>query len=185
MDNILFVLGPTNCGKTTVINKLTTDSSIFYPVLVGKKLRAMFPPEFFDGQAAPAKTDDLAFKLMCEGVDEALSLGKIPVIDGQPRNAVQYDLCSKFFGNHNDYFCCFVNLWASRDVRLARATFRDGNDSSKLKLSLDRMDSDVLILYDIISRLHAGGECIFTFDTGIDDYFVKIIESLRSISFIK
>lgn len=163
---ILFIMGPTNCGKTTVINKLENSNRIhgFYPVLVGKKLREMYPPDYFDGQAAPAKTDDIAFKLMCDGINDGFSFGKIPVVDGQPRNQVQLELCEEYF---KLYDCKIVMLWAPKNIRIERAKNRD-NDPAKLKLSMDRMDGDSITLFDLWMQM--------------SNYDTKVVNTNRDIN---
>lgn len=143
-------MGATNSGKTTMIEQL---SDVYYPVMVGRELRKRFPPDYFDGQAAPAKTDELAFQIMCEGIQEAHDKAMIPIVDGQPRNQVQLEWCKRDFIDRDGMFeCKFIHLWAPREIRVARAKARD-TDEAKLKLSMDRMDGDVLTLYDLWLQL--------------------------------
>lgn len=144
-------MGATNCGKTYLIDRLSEELN-FFPVVVGKKLREMYPPDYFDGQAAPAKTDEIAYKLMVEGIEEGFAAGAIPVIDGQPRNQVQLGWCSENYFDNPEYDCKIVHLWAPRDVREERAKNRD-SDPAKLKLSMDRMDGDAITLYDLWLQL--------------------------------
>jgi hypothetical protein len=172
ITNILFILGATNSGKTTFINEVCKNESKwfkkgFHPIVIGQKLRKMFPPEYFEGQGAPAKTDEIAFKLMMEGINEAISLDKIPVIDGQPRNQRQLEWCTESLFSKNN--CIFCHLWAPRETREMRAKKRD-SDPGKLKLSMERMDSDSIILYDIWCHLTSKSYNTFIIDTSQSNY---------------
>jgi len=174
---VVFIMGATNCGKTTLINSLEE----YYPVVVGKKLREMFPPEYFDGQAAPAKTDEIAFRLMVEGIDEAHQLGKIPLIDGQPRNQVQLGWCEANYFDNQLYDCKIMHLWAPRDIRVQRAEKRDKDDPSKLKLSMDRMDGDSIILYDLWLQLSMNYiDNMKVFNTSKEGYIDDIRRFIKS-----
>ena len=164
-------MGATNCGKTTLIDQL---SDTFHPVVVGKVLRKMYPPDYFEGQAAPAKTDEIAFNIMCDGIKEAHEKGKVPLIDGQPRNQVQLEWCCRDFINNN-YDCRIIHLWAPREERVRRAEKRD-SDPAKLKLSMDRMDGDVLTLYDLWLQLQRTHADMMVADTTTDTYVEEIIE---------
>lgn len=179
MAIIGFVLGSTNSGKTTLINKLC-ERKLFFPVIIGQKLRELYPPEFFEGQAAPAKTDNIAFEIMCDGIKEAHNNRMIPIVDGQPRNHVQYELCKKYFDDRQ-YNCKFINLWASKDIRVSRARNRD-IDENKLKLSMERMDNDSIMLYDIVSRLHIDDYDIRHFNSETLYYNIEIEKFLEDIT---
>jgi hypothetical protein len=173
MKTILFILGPTNCGKSTLINKME-KSGVFYPVLIGKILRAKYPPEYFEGQAAPAKTDNDAWSIMVDEINSAHNSCKIPMIDGQPRNSVQYQWCVRDYFNNPEYDCKFIKLWASREERVRRAKLRD-TDEAKLALSMRRMDDDVLVLEDIVSKLQLNFPTSFLLvNTELDSYLDKI-----------
>jgi adenylate kinase family enzyme len=112
---------------------------------------------------------------MCDCINK--SGDKIPIIDGQPRNLVQYELCKEKYFNNSNYKCIFINLWAPKEVRIERAANRD-KDILDLKLSLDRMDGDSIVLFDILSKLSMDYR-IFTFDTTTSDYVEKIRELIR------
>lgn len=178
MNKVAFLMGATNCGKTTAINDLSKMIDTFYPVVVGKVLRSMFPPDYFDGQAAPAKTDKLAFKIMCDGINEAHAKGKIPLIDGQPRNQVQLSWCCESYIDNDKYDCRLLHLWAPRDIRVERAKRRD-NDPAKLKLSMDRMDGDVLVLYDLWLQLQTRADKMLVVDTSRSEYYKDMISFIE------
>ena len=171
-------MGATNCGKTTVIDHICEQYDNYHAVLVGKKMRAMFPPNYFEGQAAPAKTDELAFSLMMEGIEE--SGDDIPIIDGQPRNQVQLEWCKeKVF---NTYDCRFVVLWAPRHIREARARGRD-MEESQLALSLQRMDSDQVTLFDIILQMQHDNlnvKVVYNYDTDVSMVAKEINDFVES-----
>lgn len=172
---IVFIIGSTNSGKTTLIKKLCEDTC-FNPVMIGQELRKLYPPSFFEGQAAPSKTDNLAFDIMRKKIMESLDNNQIPLIDGQPRNNVQYELCKEYFENHD---CRFINLWASREQRIVRSKNRDKNNEEKLKLSIARIDNDSIILYDIISRLLIDNYNVRSFDTN-GEYVFRIKDYILS-----
>lgn len=173
MKTIVFVLGETNAGKSTLIDRME-KSGFYYAVLIGRILRAKYPPEYFEGQAAPAKTDTDAWSIMVEEINKAHNSCKTPVVDGQPRNNVQYGWCDKYYFSNKEYDCKFIKLWASREERIRRAKARD-SDESKLKLSMQRMDSDTIILSDIVSKLQSSfNDKYLLVNTEVSGYLDKV-----------
>lgn len=162
---LLFVMGATNVGKSTYL-----DSIRHYPgvglVEVGKMFRAKYPPEHFQGQAAPAHTQKEAWSMFLEGVAQCVSKDcKVAVIDGQPRNPEQTKWALAMPNPMR-----FVHLWAPPDVREARARNRDKDDPSKLELSLKRLIDDPRVLFDCLSMIHATHSAVATRDTTKADY---------------
>jgi hypothetical protein len=51
----------------------------------------------------------------------------------------------------------FLHLWAPRHVRQARAEARDKDNPEKLRLSLQRMDNDPPVLYEVLTVLDMLG----------------------------
>jgi adenylate kinase family enzyme len=153
MKKVIFIMGPTNVGKTYFISEMQKSFNI-YPVMIGKILRAKYPPDYFDGQAAPAKTDNEAWNIMIEEIKKAHDQGMTPLVDGQPRNQQQLDwvfekLSKELFGAECPLgYCSAIHLWAPREERVKRAQARD-IDPKALELSMQRMDGDVFTLYDL------------------------------------
>jgi ATPase subunit of ABC transporter with duplicated ATPase domains len=87
-QTVVAIMGPTCAGKSTFLNyAVEKDPGHVGLVEVGKMLRAKYPPSYFEGQAAPAKTQKEAWD-MCEGrIRDHLAEGKtIVLVDGQPRS---------------------------------------------------------------------------------------------------
>jgi adenylate kinase family enzyme len=161
---LIFVIGATNSGKGTF---LAQTKAIFGDkvglVEVGKMMRAKYPPEHFQGQAAPSHTQDEAWAMMQSRISELVDQ-KVPIIvvDGQPRDHKQLHGILNEYGEHNKVF---VHLFASKQCRLARALQRDAPDVSKIMLSLDRLTGDIPVLYEILSTLMAENQIITTINT--------------------
>jgi hypothetical protein len=86
-------------------------------------------------------------------------------VDGQPRDLEQVEtLCA--IPNRR----VFLVLWASEEVRTARAMKRDGHDPAKLDLSLKRMRGDCVALFDIMCHLQMRGEQVIVEDTASEGY---------------
>ena len=159
MSVIVFVLGATNCGKSTLLSyaKTIQTSEGVCPygfVEVGKMMRAKYPPDFFDGNGAPAHTQKEAWKMFLDGFHTERDAGKdIIFVDGQPRNMEQYKWACAL-----SYSMCYAHLFASYEVKKARAMERDCDDPKKLELSLKRLETDIPPLYDIVSHISARGD---------------------------
>jgi adenylate kinase family enzyme len=145
---LAFVLGPTNAGKTTLLDHLRKDDNNGI-VEVGKLMRAKYPPYYFKGSGAPAHTQTEALQMCMDGIENAANQGKLCVfIDGQPRNIEQFHILNAL-PNPKHY----VFLWAPVEDRMQRAVARDGNDPEKLKLSLDRIVGDGQSLFDVLVNI--------------------------------
>lgn len=171
MKTVIFVIGPTNAGKTTLMDAVKKTPN-WGTVEVGRMLRAKYPPEFFAGQAAPKHTAVEAWQMCLDGVRDVLLVqGKdVVFVDGQPRDLEQLEKCMHF----NDHLQApepvkffFLHLFAARDIREARAKARDQHDPSKLALSMARLDGDVPMNYEILSRLLADKHNVIVVDTGV------------------
>ena len=148
MKHIICVMGPTNSGKTTFIEQLIRDQKRFHGVFVGRALRAKYPPEYFEGRDSPAHTAAEAENLLTRGCFTAWDQGKIPVLDGQPRDAGQLDYV-RALGKHHAAPVIYSMLWCPREMREARAIARDADDEKALELSASRMDRDAASLYEL------------------------------------
>ena len=155
---LIFVMGPTNAGKTRLME--AAKAAGHGTVEVGKLLRAKYPPSYFEGQAAPKKTQVEAWSLMLEGIREADNQGlDLCFIDGQPRD-MQQAAESLGLPYPKDY----ILIWAPADVRRERAVARDSADPAKLELSLRRLETDLLTGYDVLAYIGCHATIRF-FDT--------------------
>lgn len=165
---LVYMMGPTNVGKSTALNAIfEAGKGDVGLVEVGKMLRAKYGEDYFKGQAAPAHTAVEAWNLMLEGVEKHAQDPKVKfvLIDGQPRD---FDQCAKSLALNYDRV--YVNLYASVEVREARANIRDANNPSKLALSLARMRGDIPMLYEIMSILLYEGQEVMTYRTDVEGY---------------
>lgn len=185
MKKVIFIMGPTNTGKTYFINKVKEYTHNIYPVMIGKILRAKYPPDYFEGQAAPAKTDNEAWNIMVEEIKKAHNQDMIPLVDGQPRNQQQLNwvfekLSEELFNTKCSLnYCGAIHLWAPRDKRIKRAQERD-TDTKALELSMKRMDGDVFTLYDLwlqIERSQIKTTVLTSSDFNEAAKFISIIDN--------
>lgn len=170
---VIFLLGMTNAGKSTFIEGLKPYQHIG-AVEVGKLLRAKYPPSYFEGSMAPAKTAVEAMAMCQAGITEAAATGrKFCIVDGQPRDIPQAKMLPAAYPSAW-YWC----LHAPRAVRLARAVNRDPGTippeirqriidgklspaeldealkgSPKLELSIRRMTSDYSGTFEVLAAL--------------------------------
>ena len=162
--NLIFVIGPTNAGKSTLIE--AAKHLGHGTVEVGKAMRKKHPPEYFAGQAAPDHTEIEAWQCMLDemeiarmGCDPLTEQGAVAhlsgravgkqfcFIDGQPRSLKQYHKVRRDFPH---YQTTFLHLWAPNTEREIRAMNRDKGDPARLKLSLARLNGDIPVLYDML-----------------------------------
>jgi hypothetical protein len=85
------------------------------------------------------------------------------LVDGQPRNLSQL---AYFRQTWTPSYVRYISLWASREVRETRARARDA-DPVALKLSLDRMDSELKNFIDVHMAIEAFGTQVRVFDTSM------------------
>jgi adenylate kinase family enzyme len=174
MNNyIIYVVGATNTGKTTLLEKVKEKwPELVHLIQVGKILRSKYPPEYFEGQAAPSKTQEEAIQLVLDGI-KAGENKQFILVDGQPRDTTQADtLCQ--LPTFRDQI--IIELVAPREIRVKRAEARD--TGSKLELSLQRMDKDILCTHEVISV-----------DTSLEEYdptimFSDIIQQIEGQSLL-
>ena len=176
MTELLFILGATGCGKSTLLkaSQETMPNSVGL-VEVGKKLRAMYPPDYFQGSAAPKHTQQLAMKLCDEGIQECISQGKsIVLIDGQPRNPEQAHIVIEKYASRIDslrYNCRFLHLFATTEKRRERLIKRDGAKPDVLALAMSRLTGDLPALYEVLSiLLDFDTSRVLTYNTNNSNY---------------
>lgn len=166
---LVFVIGPTNAGKSSL---LAAAGRLGHTCIeVGKALRAKYmdpasphyAPDYFKGEAAPQHTALEAWTLMVNGI-AAAPADRLIFVDGQPRDIQQCDEITEKYVLNPAYQVLFYNVYAPRDVRLARARARD-TDPDRLKLSMDRMDGDIPKLYEVLCRIASRGHTLITTDS--------------------
>lgn len=156
----VYVMGPTNAGKSTLLDAIRSDPR-YSLVEVGKMMRAKYPPEYFRGLGASAHTHTEVVQMCLDGMFAAQQGGARAVfVDGQPRDLEQTKILRSLNNRRT-----FLVLWAPEDVRTGRAQKRDGNDPSKLELSLKRMRGDCVTLFDVVSHLLMHDEHVVVMDT--------------------
>lgn len=181
----IFLMGATNSGKTTIIRALEKDHR-FGTVMVGKMLREKYGESYFDGQAAPEKTELEAVGMLAEGIGIARRDGKpYVIVDGQPRSLYQARLINSLVGTR----ALYVHLWVPREVRETRARQRDAGHPDRLKLSLERLDGDIGPLFEVLNYLSSRGIPITTIDNdrdwytdgGAADLFMRLAAPLENV----
>ncbi len=167
---LVFMMGPTNAGKSTVLKYLKETRNDVGLIEVGKALRAKYGPDYFKGQAAPAHTAVEAWSIMLEGIaGHWISGAEYAVVDGQPRDYKQcYDSMTL------PYPSIYINLFAPAEAREARARKRDADDPAALELALSRLHGDLPMLYSIVSVLQSSCQDLHSFDTTKENYLVAI-----------
>jgi predicted kinase len=145
---IVYVIGATNAGKSTLMDAVRQDTTQG-TIEVGKLMRAKYPPEHFAGQSNPAHTAAEAWQMYLDGLAAAEAAGKQAVwCDGQPRDMKQLLEVTSASTQR-----IFVHLWAPAEIREERARARDAADPAKLALSLERLNGDLPALYNILTTL--------------------------------
>lgn len=163
MRTLVCVLGPTNCGKTTLITKLEQIAPTFKGVFVGKMLREKYPPEYFEGAAAPEKTRNEALRMMIFESLAAWSAGRIPVLDGQPRESVQSQFIELDW-EAQGVQVIYIHAYAPKFLRDQRAESRD-SDPKGVELSKSRSVTDAAYLYDQLEVLRERSARLITLRT--------------------
>jgi adenylate kinase family enzyme len=185
MNNyIIYVVGATNTGKTTLLEKVKEKwPELVHLIQVGKILRSKYPPEYFEGQAAPSKTQEEAIQLVLDGI-KAGENKQFILVDGQPRDTTQADtLCQ--LPTFRDQI--IIELVAPREIRVKRAEARD--TGSKLELSLQRMDKDILCTHEVRVACIQYNMTWISVDTSLEEYdptimFSDIIQQIEGQSLL-
>lgn len=154
---ILHLLGNTGAGKTTIMDTLhARNTDAVAHISVGRELRKRYPPNYFDGQAAPQKTEVEALELydLFIYANKRKPQVKLIVVDGQPRRASQV---SAILSLHQDCPKRFLLIHADHDVREERLHGRDRGDPEKVKLAMARLNNDYRNQYECMIELTRFG----------------------------
>jgi len=154
-----FVMGATGSGKSTFL-ELAREEINAHTVEVGKLLRAKYPPEYFDGLAAPTKTAKEAWDMCVSGIKAGK--GKVTLIDGQPRDITQVTKIIKKYPNAK-----FILFNCPTEERARRLKLRDSGGAQELWES--RLEGDYVAMYPVLAELLSYGKEIFVFNSGQDD----------------
>lgn len=148
---IIFLLGPTCVGKSSVIDLALRTHEDVGAVMVGKMMRAKYPPEYFKGQGAPAHTQKEAQQMMFDGVMEEFKTKLRVIVDGQPRTVDHVQGCLDT-AEINGARARFVILHAPVDLRKERASLT--RQGPVLQLAFDRMNGDIIPIYEVLLELN-------------------------------
>lgn len=163
----IFVIGATNAGKTTLMDTVKAQAHPEHATIeIGRRMRAKYPPEHFQGQSNPKHTAEEAWAWFVEEATAHQKMGKRFVwVDGQPRDLPQADAIH--FGGW-DNGGCYLHLYCREEVRRRRAQERD-TDPEKLALSLARMRGDLPALYEILCHLSTNQKTVLSVNTERND----------------
>jgi len=181
MLKYIFVMGPTNVGKTTYINNLKNCHGVsnVETLLTGQILRKKYGEEYFKGQQAPEHTEDEVIERLRNFIIDNFKVendNKICIIDGQPRSIRQLDMLynlklnGELLFNNSRCKCEIHYLYCSDEIRLKRLLSRDSN-IDKLLLSLKRFSNDELELNNIMMKMYKIGihPLVTSINTGLKD----------------
>lgn len=146
---LFFVIGPTNAGKSTFLNAVKEAyPSKAHLVEVGKLMRAKYHPDHFKGQANPNHTKVEALEMLFAGIKEGSDRdANFILVDGQPRDPEQGREIMNYPTMRTK---AIIQLTCPRAERERRARERDKDNPASLQLALDRMDRDVLGIYEVL-----------------------------------
>lgn len=173
MITVLFIMGPTGAGKSTVVSNADVYTQLndnliglsyksYHAVEVGKEFRKRYPPEYFNGKAAMPHTEDEAYSIFEEQFIKAVDhhalmcqsnpdFETVVLIDGYPRTPLQVDRCQELIGDCTDFYGV-VWLDCDEQEREQRLNYRDINESTR-ELSRKRFESDYGYYMKVVARL--------------------------------
>jgi hypothetical protein len=158
MKKLIFFLGPTNVGKTTLIEYCIKEYKA-HGVFVGRILRQKYGEDFFKGQAAPEHTKIESLEIMSNGINEGINLNKeLILVDGQPRSDDQLNYIIINYLDHQlkDLEVNFLLLHCSDSIRKRRMEDRD-TEPEKRKLAEQRFYGDLPQVYKLTHDLITFG----------------------------
>lgn len=151
---ILHLLGNTGCGKTTLMDRMVAaHPNTIAGISVGRELRKIHPPSYFQGQAAPECTEKEALDLYRGFVETSVFQGyRLIIVDGQPRTETQVPIVVEEAYQHTGNVA-FVLLDAPHALRAARLAQRDGDNPDAMALASARLDADYRNQYECMIAL--------------------------------
>jgi len=177
-------MGTTCSGKSTFLEyaeKLHPDR--VGTINVGQMMRAKYPPEHFQGSAAPDHTEIEAWKMFTDELDYHIGRGKELILtDGQPRSYKQVEWA--IYGLHK-YPCVYsyVLFDCFKAIRRRRLQERFENDLSSLELGEQRLTNDMVMYYVVLAELIKAGVPVRVISTGrpFSDYGPQLLEDLFDV----
>lgn len=154
MPNVAFIMGTTCSGKSTFLDfaeNLHPDR--VGTINVGQMMRAKYPPEHFEGSAAPDHTEIEAWSMFTYALKGHIQAGKELILtDGQPRSHKQVQWA---IHDLHEYLCVFdyVLFDCHKQERRRRLTNRFPNDPSSLELGEKRLTNDMVMYYVVLAEL--------------------------------
>lgn len=150
---VVFCIGTTCSGKSTLIENFTRRSNNIGSVEVGKEMRRRYSPSAFKGLAALDETEDEVWEIYQQQFDDNLKGGKkIILIDGQPRMSSQVMICLNHAKLHEcSSFFMWIHCSVAETRRRALDRFSDNDEA--LELAMMRLTNDRTQLFDVIHRL--------------------------------
>jgi hypothetical protein len=191
---ILFVIGPTNAGKSQLMKALQTAFPADVGLVeVGKLLRIKYldpespyyDPDKFKGQAAPKETAAEAWRLAVDGIQAQKEAGKVLIaVDGQPRDVEQCIQIYEDYERRSEFSVQYAHVYAPTAVREARADERDKDDPAKLKLSRDRMNGDLIGMYEVLTRLQNYNSIVHILYTDhevpVEQHVARLVPAIKA-----
>lgn len=153
MKHIVYVLGVTCTGKTTVIKEIEQKFIGVRSVLIGQELRKKYPPEFFRGMGAMPETEEEVIRILRDAIEDFLtSDDELLLVDGAPRLPPCFDFCESVsvYRCDRSYLLLVVD---SDSVLDSRSRDRDGDNVEKLALSQQRISTDKQLTYEILCSI--------------------------------
>ena len=150
---ILSVIGVTCSGKSTFIDYCVKEfGDIVFPVQIGKILRAKYPPEYFEGLGAMAKTSAEVSQLLRRAITEFAQSDKVVMLlDGVPREASQVPLLQQLATDSGILGIYCLHLQCSDDILRQRA--EASRSGASLDLALARITNDKIMYEKVVPKI--------------------------------
>lgn len=163
---LVFVMGPTCAGKSTLFDYVRKHAPHIGLVEVGKMFRAKYPPSYFQGQAAPAHTREEAWQ-MCEGaIREHAAAGKLHVlVDGQPRSIDQVEACFTKLADFPRKLFVYLDPGLEERTRRLVGRFKLPEEQEAFELGRQRLTNDISTYEVVLAELARRTQEVHTFDT--------------------
>lgn len=195
MKTVAYIMGGTCSGKSTFLHYAKSKLGGAVGLIeVGKLLRAKYDPSYFQGQAAPAHTQQEAWELFAEALEGYLKNDGVALVlvDGQPRDVPQAEGIIEKYCPWPGVFSRFVYFFCHRDKQQERAAIRHKmlgpepvtpEDAARYDLAMDRVDNDRRAYCDVLVTLAKSCVPVQVVDTNgpVEGYQQDLLEDLLPI----